>query len=303
MTYQTSNNNQTKNIMKKFSLFAVLLLILSACGDKKADGGDGVTAMNDGVRDSLREAVANQDSLIALMTEISEGMDQIKSLENILASTTNLTNETMDKRQKIRDDMAAIQRTLNERRQRLAELEERLSKSNANNANLKRAIATLKGQIAEQVTTIESLRKDLAAANIYIDQLTQSNDSLNTAVETTIQEKNEVLQENIDLTNELNICYYAIGSKSELKEHKIIETGFLKKTKIMPHDFEHNYFTVSDKRVLTTLPLHSKKAELMTNQPVDSYTITENADGMKVLNITDPQKFWATSNYLVIKVN
>lgn len=289
--------------MKKFSVFAVSMLILSACGDKKADVSAGGVASADGVRDSLQEAIANQDSLIALMTEISEGMDQIKSLENILASTSSLTNETVDKRKKIRDDMAAIQRTLNERRQRLAELEERLNKSNANNANLKRAIATLKGQIAEQVTTIESLRKDLAAANIYIDQLTQSNDSLNTAVETTIQEKNEVLQENIDLTNELNICYYAIGSKSELKEHRIIETGFLKKTKIMPQDFEHNYFTVSDKRVLKTLPLLSKKAELMTNQPADSYVITENEDGLKELQITDPQKFWSTSNYLVIKIN
>lgn len=290
--------------MRKLTIFAASVLILSACGNKE---GSSSQSENDlavkAQRDSLQEALANQDSLLVLVSEISAGMDEIKSLENILASTTNLTAETVDRRQKIRDDMVAIQNELNLRRQRLAELEQRLNRSNTNNANLRRAIATLKGQIADQVTTIESLRGELASANIYIDKLTQSNDSLNTAIETTTEQNRMLEEEKVDLTNELNTCYYVIGSKSELKDHKIIETGFLRKTKIMPEDFEHSYFTVADKRQLTALPLHSKKAEVLTSQPSGSYVISTDADGSKILTITNPDRFWSTSNYLVVKID
>lgn len=288
----------------KLSVFAVSTLLLAACGDKKASSSSDDTSVNQLVqtRDSLQQVIADQDSLLSLINELGDGMQQIKTLENILSSE-NLQSETPDRRNKIKSDMADIQRALNERRQRLSELEARLNKSNANNANLRQAISSLKSQIAAQVTTIESLRKDLASANIYIDQLTQNVDSLNTTVATTIEEKNAAEQMNVELTNQLNTCYYVIGSKSELKEHDIIKTGFLKKTKIMPEDFQRNYFTEADQRMLTSLPLHSKKAKVLTNQPTDSYEIVTDADGMKVLNITNPQEFWATYKYLVIQVD
>lgn len=288
----------------KLGVFAASIVLLAACGDEKKVASTDDTSVDQLVqtRDSLQQVIANQDSLLSLINELGDGMEQIKMLENILSSE-NLQSETPDRRDKIRNDMADIQRTLNERRQRLAELEARLNKSNANNAHLRQAITSLKNQIAAQVTTIESLRKDLASANIYIDQLTQNVDSLNTTVANTIEEKNVVEQKNEELTNQLNTCYYVIGSKSELKAHDIIETGFLKKTKIMPEDFQRNYFTTADQRSLTSLPLHSKKAKVLTSQPSDSYQIVNDANGMKVLNITNPEKFWSTYKYLVIQVD
>lgn len=288
----------------KLGVFAASIVLLAACGDEKKVASTDDTSVDQLVqtRDSLQQVIANQDSLLSLINELGDGMEQIKMLENILSSE-NLQSETPDRRDKIRNDMADIQRTLNERRQRLAELEARLNKSNANNAHLRQAITSLKSQIAAQVTTIESLRKDLASANIYIDQLTQNVDSLNTTVANTIEEKNVVEQKNEELTNQLNTCYYVIGSKSELKAHDIIETGFLKKTKIMPVDFQRNYFTTADQRSLTSLSLHSKKAKVLTSQPSDSYQIVNDANGMKVLNITNPEKFWSTYKYLVIQVD
>ena len=36
--------------------------------------------------------------------------------------------------------------------------------------------------------------------------------------------------------------------------------------------------------------------------PSDSYNI-EDADGYKIIQITDPARFWSLSNYLVIQVD
>ena len=80
------------------------------------------------------------------------------------------------------------------------------------------------------------------------------------------------------------------------------ETGFLRKTKLMEGEFDHNFFTKADKRTLTTIDLNSNKAEVLTSQPMDSYTILD-MNGHKVLQITNPARFWSFSNYLVVKID
>ena len=101
----------------------------------------------------------------------------------------------------------------------------------------------------------------------------------------------------------MNICYYAIGTGKELKAHNLMQSGFLRKTKVMPSNFDQSYFTTGDKRSLRTINLGSKKAKVMTNQPEDSYEIVEAANGMKVLKITNPTRFWNQSNFLIVKTD
>ncbi len=287
--------------MRKLASFLILsmVVIMVACnGDKLKQAED----RNANLDDSLKVALANQDSLFGLLNDITEGMNQIKDLEKILSSTADLGAESQSRKDQIRNDMVAIQRALQERRERLVELESKLAKSASYNVTLKRTIENLKAEIATQEITITSLRNDLASANIKIEELDLQVDSLNTTVANVTQEKELAQEESVNLANELNTCYYAIGTKDELKDNKIIETGFLRKTKIMSGDYEQSYFTTADKRQLTTIPLHSKKAKVLTNQPVGSYEIAD-IDGMKVLKIINADKFWSLSNYLVIQVD
>lgn len=288
--------------MKKLASIAVAsLCILSACHNKSENAESQVQAPT--TADSLRVALADQDSLLSLMNEVADGMAQIKQMENILSSSNDLTAESSDRRQQIRNDMQVIQQTLQMRRDRLAELEKKIQNSSSNNATLQKSIATLKQQIADQESTIGQLRGELEKAHIHIEQLTANVDSLNTEVASVTAAKDQAEQTATTLTNELNTCYYAIGSKQELKDHKLIQTGFLRKTKIMPEDFEMNYFTTGDKRTLNSIDLHSRKAKVLTNQPADSYTITDAPNGNKVLKIQNPARFWSVSNYLVIQVD
>lgn len=288
--------------MKKLtSIFMVGLLALTACNssDGQKSDAEGIPTTSD----SLRIALANQDSLLSIMNDVAESMSRIKQMENILNTAGDLSAESQDRRLQIRNDMMVLQQTLQTRREQLAELEKKLKDSSAHNATLQKSIQTLKQQIAEQEGTIESLRTELANANIHIEKLTANVDSLNNAMQTVTAAKEVMEQEATNLSNELNVCYYALGSKKELKEHKLIESGFLRKTKIMPQDFEQSYFTRADKRTMTVLDLHSHKAKVLTNQPADSYQIVEAPNGNKVLKITDPDKFWHVSNFLIIQID
>lgn len=289
--------------MKKLLFIALsAAIVLGACNKKSDEEAAQEQALQEASKQELAAAVADRDQLLSLVNEISTGMDQIKRLENILTVTNGMKGETASQRAQIQADIAAIQQTLQQRREQLADLEAKLNKSNINNANLKKTIETLRSQIDSQAAEIETLRTNLTEANRQIGELNTAVDSLNTTVTTVTGERDAAQQESTELTNELNTCYYVIASKKELKDHKIIETGFLRKTKLMKTDFDQNFFTTGDKRTLTSIPLHSNKAEVLTNQPAASYTITDQG-GQKVLNITNPDLFWSLSNYLVVKID
>jgi len=261
-------------------------------------------SINAVLQDSINTANAEKDSLMQLMADVADGMTQIKEIEDIV-SVNNLQGETPDRKQQLRDDIVLIQQSLNKHKQRLAELEKRLSQSTSYNSSMRKTIANLKEQLEQQQTTINTLTEQLAAAHIQIKNLNQSVDSLNAVNENVKKEREAAKQESQELAKEvdnLNVCYYVVGSKSELKNQKIIETGFLRKTKILEGDYEMSYFTKADRRTLSEIPLHSSKAQLMTSHPHGSYEIVDHGN-VKTLHILNANRFWEKSNFLVIKVD
>ena len=295
--------------MNRISYFVLLLIglaIMPACqrSNRLEEEAMRQDSINAALQDSINTANAEKDSLMQLMGDIADGMQQIKELEDIV-SVNNLNGETPNRKKQLRDDIVLIQQSINKHKQRLEELEKRLKQSTNYNSSMQKSIANLKSQLDEQQKTIDNLTEQLAAAHVQIKNLNQSVDSLNTVNKNVTKEKEAAQQESKQLTNEvtnLNTCYYVIGSKKELKANKIIETGFLRKTKILEGDFEMSYFTKADRRTLNEIPLHSAKAEVMTNHPKDSYEIVDYGN-IKTLRILNPNRFWEKTNFLVVKVN
>lgn len=285
--------------MKKLIILAFAAsMLITGCSDKKKL--QETEQMAEATRAELVAAIADRDQLLELVGEISSGMEQIKQLENILSVSGS--TELSDRKEQIQADITAIQKALEERREKLKAIEARLASSSKENAALKQTIETLRAQIDQQTQEILELRTNLAEAKLHIDSLGAKVDSLNVAVSTAEAQRDSTSLRNEMLTDELNICYYAIGTKDELKASHIIETGFLRKTKVLQGEFDNSFFTVDDKRTLTTLDLNSDKAEIMTNHPAGSYVISQGT-GHKVLHITNPKAFWSLSNYLVIKID
>lgn len=294
--------------MRKYILYSIVagLALTTSCKGHDSQGSSGISSDSLQLyqtREELQATLAVQDSLFALINEIGADMAQIRQMEAIVAIPANVGGENISKRDQMKNDIASISQALTQRRERLAQLEKKLRDSGNQNTNLLSTIETLKAQIADQEREITDLKTQIADANAQISSLNTAVDSLNTTVATERTDKEKAQQEAVDLTNELNTCYYAIGSKSELEAHKIIKAGFLRKTKIMQGDYEMSYFTKKDKRTFTSLPLHSQKAKVLTNQPTDSYEITDGAGGQKVLIIKNPARFWGTGNFLIVQIN
>lgn len=282
-----------------FIITVALSVLLSSCNSKEQPSQQ--QSLMEASRQELATALEDRDQLLILVKDISISMDKIKHLEKIMTITGSHAVENPSQRKQILADVAIVQKTLQQRREQLADLETRLQQSTLYSDELKSAIAALRKQIDSQYNEIMELRGQLTAAEATIDSLNTAVDSLNSTVATVNENLDEAQAASIRLTNELNTCYYVVATKSELKAHQIIETGFLRKSKLMKGDFDKEFFITGDKRNLQFINLNSDKAKICTSHPEDSYTISEN-DHEKTLNIIDHEKFWSLTNYLVIQV-
>lgn len=288
--------------MKKlvYALLPTLLLMVACDGktsDKMAEGEKSMTT-----EDSLRTALAERDSLLQFISEVDAGMEQLLDLQADIDNSVQLSAESPTRKANFSEQVSRINYQMTQNKERLEQLEKQLKKSKGANAALLNSITSLKRQIANQETLIASLTNQLNDAGVKIAQQEEQIDSLNTTV-TDITSQRDLAQERSEqLTTELNKCYYVYATKSELKKANIIETGFLRKTKILPDDFEQQFFQTADKSKLTTINTHSAKAKVLTAQPANSYVI-EDVHGQKVVKITNPARFWEKSNYLVIQVD
>lgn len=275
---------------------AIATMLFSCNGNKEKDQ----QTLENISKQELATALNERDQLLSLVKEVSAGLNEIKNLENIMAVSANQLSENPGQRTQILADIASLKEKIQQRKTQLSELEHKLHESTINNKELQETIDALKAQIDSQMEEIESLRQQLTAANEHIGALNSEVDSLNTTVSTVTGERNAAQEASVKLENELNTCFYVIAPKSELKKHNIIESGFLRKTKLMKGDFDKGFFVISDKRMLSTLPLNTKKAKILTNHPQASYELVDEA-GQKVIRIKNPDQFWSLSNYLVIQ--
>lgn len=294
--------------MRKTKLFSALALcslvaLTSACSKNeqtaKSDDQDSQKIAG-ASKEDLEQAVSDRDELLSLVNEISNGLADIKNLENIVATDGS---ETPSQKAKIRQDIAAIQAALTDRRQRLEELEKKLSSSNVYTSKLSKTIESMKLQIENQTKEIASLTQQLSDAKAEIGSLNNQVDSLNNTVADVSGQRDVAQQEATNYNNQLNEVFIAIGNKKELKENRILEKKFLSKTKILTGDFNQKFFSTQDKRTYEGQVLYgAKKAEIKTNQPKDSYTLSKQGNNM-VLKVLNKDRFWSNTSYLVIQIN
>lgn len=286
--------------MKKLLLLSVGVAILSSCGNMGRN--EALKAENDSLNVVLAERDAELEGIMAAFNEVQEGFRLINEAEKRVDLQSGVA-EGASAAQKIREDIRFISEKLQSNRTRIAELEEQLNNSKYASSQLKKTIASLKAELEAKTQQIETLQTELASKNIRIAELDDAVAGLNQNVNDLMVEnaaKSEVVASQ---DKALNAGWFVYGTSSELKEQKIISKKFLQKTKVLENkDFNKDYFTQIDIRTDKEIKLYSKNAELLTAHPAGTYELVKDDKGQLTLVITNPNKFWSVSRYLVIEV-
>ena len=286
--------------MKKLLLLSVCVALLSSCGNRAQN--EALKAQNDSLTMALTERDLELESIMSAFNEVQEGFRLINEAENRVDLNTGVV-EGSSISSKIKEDIRFISEKLQSNREQNAKLEEQLKNSKYATAQMKKALANLNQELEAKTQQIATLQTELASKNIRIAELDDVVAGLNENVKDLIAE-NEVKSATVASQDKaLNTAWFVFGTKSELKEQKIIESKFLQKTKVLEgDDFNKDYFTQIDIRTDKTIKLYSKSAELLTIHPEGSYVLVKDAEGQLTLQITNPNKFWSVSRYLVIIV-
>ena len=286
--------------MKKILLFSVCVALLSSCGNMGKN--DAMKGQNDSLSQVLAQRDAELNGIMEAFNEIQDGVRMINEAESRVDLETGVV-EGRSNVQKIKDDICFIMEKLEANRKRIAELENQLKNSRYASSQLKKTIENLNKELLAKTQQIETLQAELASKNIRIAELDD-------AIVGLTQHMNDLVAENkaksatvATQDKALNAAWFVFGTNSELKEQKIVSKKFLQKKKVLESDdFNKEYFTQIDIRTDKQIMLYSPEAELLTSHPVGSYEFQKNEKGQLALLITNPNKFWSVSRYLVIEV-
>lgn len=284
-------------IMKKMFFISVgmMMLVVTGCNQNKTKEGAVNTEQNDSIQQILSQKDSEINEMMGLMNEVQEGFRQINEAENRV--TIAKDGEGSDKKQVLRDNIKFITERMQKNRDLIAKLREQLANSSLKGSQLKSTIDNLVKQLDEKDQQLQQLRAELDAKDIHIGELDETINHLNTNVSNLTTESAQKSETISAQDKQLNTAWYVFGTKSELKEQRIIADG-----KVLQGNFNKNYFTKIDIRVDKVIKLYSKSARLLTLHPASSYTLARDANKEYVLTITNPQIFWSTSKYLVIQV-
>lgn len=274
---------------------ALAAIAFTSCVSKQ------VAVQAESQRDSLAVVVSEKDSLInAVFSDInaiSENLAMIKSRENLITVAGD-TEGVRRPVEEINNDIAAIDRLLQENKSKIASLQRsaaQLRKANLRIDGLEKMIGDLNQQLADKTSEVAQLRENLAQMGIQVENLTEEVAEQKSEVENLSSEK-------VELQNQLNTVYYIVGSEKELRDAQIInKQGFIGRTLTVGKTANLDSFTVADSRLLTEIPVGHKKATVVSSHPEDSYELVLGADkSVEKLLITDPARFWESSKILIV---
>ena len=282
--------------MKKLMILALGAAALVACKQQGSKTEDLMMAQQ---ADSLTRIIQQKDNeindMMATFNEIEEGFRLINAAQDRV--TVAQDGEGANRTQRIRDNIAQIQQTMQHNRELINKLKNQLRQSSVKGDELRKTIESLVQQMEEKDKEIAQLRRDLESKDIRLAEL--GTEVAELTVETS-QQKAELTQKQETISTQdkqLNTAWFVFGTKKELQDQHIIENG-----KVLQSNFNREYFTKIDIRVDKEIKLYSRSAKLLTAHPSSSYVLERDANKQYVLRITNPQLFWSTSKYLVILV-
>lgn len=252
-------------------------------------------------RDSLANVAASVttdfESSLRTINEIEMALQTVREAEGIMMMENQEGNSSYAEAQ-----IEAIDRTIQQNKAKIAELEQQLAAAGSKSKELNTTINRLKNELNEKDTYINNLREELNISKAQVAELSESVENLNANIDN-LNVQNTKQQATISQQDvALNTVYYIVATAEKLAANHMINQGGLFSSDQVTGDIDMSMMTVADKRDLKMLPLNSRKAKILTNHPESSYQLTKDDDKNLSLVIVDPNAFWSISNYLIISI-
>lgn len=281
--------------MKKYSLLiAVILGLGTAC--KSPQNEDTAFQQRDSLILVIDERDADLNEIINSYNDVERNLNTISEKQNIILLSANKEMK-LDQKERINAEIKAINDLMEANAKKLNQLNSKLKKSDRKNVALENTTILLNDQLKQKIKELKSLNDKINSLNLNVAQLQVCIDSL-------YLEINEQTKTIAETSVELRTAYYVVGETKELMKAGLIdkEGGLLGmgRTAKLSDNLDNSKFTQIDYTQTTSISIYSKHAKIITSHPDDSYTLNKTGKVIDNITITNPEKFWSASKYLVI---
>ena len=278
-------------------IFVLSCSIMFSCSENKQEQIEKLQMENTAFKSRLKEKDSVLLSFMESITNIEQNLVQIRERELSIAVRNKEKNSKnlVEYKKRILSDIETIDKLILDNKKKISELNSLLRSSKNENIRIKNAMDVMKksleNKLTEQEQAIALLKTELQIKTADIKTLTVD-------VEVLKDEKKE-------LSDALHKGYYVIGDFQDLREKEVLSKkgGLLGigRSIALEDNFSTNSFNEVDTREFSTISIEGRKVEIITAHNTGSYAIEQQGeDGSKLLVISDPDKFWEKSHYLVV---
>jgi hypothetical protein len=282
--------------MKYIFLFA-LVLVLFSCQEEttqaepleEQESAELISLRNQlaqlELESRMKDSVINES--IAFFNEIQENLAKITVKEDQIRIKSQNPEISDDDKDWIRQEIQNINYLREDNAKRIRSLQGQVKAKDLRIVELQNMIDRLVLDVKSRDEKIEALQIMLADRDMeYVELFDQYQEQVELALE---------------VMKELNTVYYAYGTIDELVENEVLvrEGGFIgigRKTNIADN-FNKDYFQKMDKTRVKKIKITGDKPQIVTDHPSSSYRW----EGNEIV-ITDADRFWKISRFLVVKV-
>lgn len=274
---------------------AALIFFASAC--KNSGSNENAASQRDSLLTVIQERDSSMNELIVSFNEVERNLDSVGVRQKIILLNTGNGDLKGDRKARINAEIKAINSLMEANTKKLKELNRKYALNTKKNKQLEKTIVLLNDQLTLKYVELNELSAKLNQLNIEIAQLQVTTDTL-------ILRNSMQAQRINDNINELHTAYYIVEKSAKLELWSLIDKhgGFLGigETAKLSNNLDINMFTKIDYTQVTVIPVNSRGIKIVTTHPTGSFSLEKTGKTVNNIVISDPEKFWSASKYLVI---
>lgn len=283
--------------MKKIAFLCLsLLLALSSC-NYETKAYKALKHQNDSIQAVQARQMADLDNYLSLIQEVDSGFDLIREQQNYVNMSYNAEGTPNDDmRRRMAENFTMIRNIMDENKSKIEDLEQKLSASGMQSAQLRKTIQRLNETLEQKSQEMTQLRQELEQRDFKIDSLLMENEMMQQSNADLTAQGESQRQQIQDQDVQLHRAYYWMATRKEIKNNNV-------DAKKMTTSFRTSLFTAVDIREFDRLDTHSKSAKILTKHPMGSYTLEKGSDKTYSIIILNSEDFWSVSKYLLVQID
>jgi len=287
--------------MKSFIYPLTLVLVLSfaSCG-YESPKYKALKAQNDSITAVQQSLERNAKEYVYVFDYLNKSLDKIEGKETnqIQSIATKLNDE---ENAAVNSSITKFNSLLESNQEEIEALKTQARRNAFKVVELQRNVQQLKEEKEEVASLLPELKNEIEAKNSALNSLNINIQTLTVELDATKKQLADQLALVAKYEADLFTGYYIIGTKSELRGKDVLTKAGLCKTILFQKEVNNAAFTKINILEATEIKLpESVKGKVLSAHPKSSYRFTKQGDD-KLIQITNPEKFWSVTKYLVIQ--